>query len=319
MLFQKIKQRYKQNLLESFIKNNDLVSIKQTLKSNFLESRKIDIQNLMNYLTFFTSQQKYENVFLKNLIWINSFEKEDYQYLSNFINEYFFAQEINFNKAKEYHLLLEEIADHYSLSKIDFMDMSAHNYVFQFLISENDPNKFKIINTSNVFYETDQKLYFTHYYLTKSFIYITRNPYTLLKKYKSRNHQDNSVNHLQGLLIGENSKKYYSEQDRLIEENIQSWSVNNHSWSNINVINTFRGLVIKYESLENNTFDTLTQVVSHLIQSGLNLKLDYGFIENYTENNPFPIHNYENFDISKQEKKLLDRDNLQVMQELSYT
>ena len=318
MLFQKIKQRYKQNLLESYIKNNDLVSIKQTLKSNFLDSKKIDVQNLMNYLAFFTSQQKYEDIFLKNLIWINGFEKEDYQYLSNFINEYFFAQEINFNKSKEYYLFLEEIADHYSFNKIDFLEMSANNYVFQFFISENDPNKLKIINTSNVFFETDQKLYFTHYYLTKSFVYVTRNPYSLLKKYKSRNLGDNSVNHLQGLLIGENSKKYYSKQERLIEENIQSWSVNNHSWSNINVINTFRGLVIKYENLESNTFDTLTQVVSHLIQSGINLKLDYSFIENYIEKYPFPIHNYENTEISKQEKKLLDRDNLKVMQELSY-
>jgi hypothetical protein len=317
MLFQKIKQRYQQNLLDTYIKNQDIESMKEIFKNTFLKNKKINFDQMLNYLVYFSSHQKYENFFTKNLVWINSFDKDDYEYLNVFINEYFKYQKIEYYPPKEYNLFLEDIAKKYSLSKINFEMMCSYNYLYQYLISEDDTKNFHILNTSNVFFETANHLYFTHYYLTRAYIYITRSPYSLYKKYKSNNHQK-QVNSLQGLLSGENLQKHYFNENGYIEENINCWSTNNSSWSNINVINTFRGTVVNYSTLENNTFDALTQVVSHLIQSGIKLNLDYDFIEGYVKNNPFPVVNWNTVSISNQEKKLINRDNLDVIIDLKH-
>ena len=316
MLFQKIKQRYNQNLIESFIKNSDIESLKRHIKTSFLDNKKMDMQHVMHYLKFFTSQEKFENLFSKNLIWINGFEKDDYQYLNKFLNELFLDQEISFKPAKEYHSCLFEIAEKYSLPKIDFDDFCNFNYLYQYIISEEDSKTINLINTSSVFFQTAELLYFTHYYLTKAFIYVARSPYSLLKKYKLSNADNSSVNHLQGLLSGENKRKFYLNEKIYVEENIESWSNNNSSWSNKNVVSTFRGIIIDYEKLANETFETLSYIISHLIQSGLSLNLDYNFIEKYISNNPFPYDDTSEITISNNEKKLLDRDNLKVIKQL---
>ena len=126
------------------------------------------------------------------------------------------------------------------------------------------------------------------------------------------------VNSSQGLLSGDNLKKHYFSEDNYIEENINSWSINNSSWTNINAINTLRGIRINYDALENNTFETLARVISHLVQSGISLNLDYEFIENYVKKNPFHIKNFDSISISNQEKKLIDRDNLDIILELQH-
>ena len=43
MLFQKIKQKYHQNLMNSYIENNDLISIKKILKSQFINNSNLEI------------------------------------------------------------------------------------------------------------------------------------------------------------------------------------------------------------------------------------------------------------------------------------
>lgn len=318
MLFQKIKQRYHQNLLETYIKNNDINSMKETFQSSYFKNKNLNFDKIVNYLVYFSNHQKFENFFSKNLVWINSFDKDDYQYLNKFINEYFIFQRIDHCSAKEYYLFLQDIAKEYSFSKINFEMISKYNYLYQYIISEAYPNKFQILNTSSAFFETSNKIYFTHYYLTRAYIYITRSPYSLLKKYKFMNKDLKQVNSLQGLLSGENLKKHYFNEDNYIEENINSWSINNSSWTNINAINTLRGIIINYNALENNTFETLARVISHLIQSGISLNLDYEFIENYIKKNPFQINNFDSISISNQEKKLIDRDNLDIILELQH-
>jgi len=318
MLFHKIKQRYHQNLLETYIKNNDINSMKETFQSSYFKNKNLNFDKIVNYLVYFTNHQKFENFFSKNLVWINSFDKDDYQYLNKFMNEYFKFQRIDHCPAKEYHLFLQEFAKEYSLPKINFEMICKYNYIYQYIISEAYPNKFQILNTSSAFFETSSNLYFTHFYLTRAYIYITRSPYSLLKKYKFMNKDLKQVNSSQGLLSGDNLKKHYFSEDNYIEENINSWSINNSSWTNINAINTLRGIIINYDALENNTFETLARVISHLVQSGISLNLDYEFIENYVKKNPFHVKNFDSISISNQEKKLIDRDNLDIILELQH-
>ena len=119
MFIKNIKQRYFQNLLDSYIKNNDTDSIKKILKSQFIANKNLNFDDFMNYINLFASQQKFENLFTKNLIWINSFDKDDYSYVNNFLNDFLKSQSIQFNKTEEYFQKLNEIRKTYSLKKED--------------------------------------------------------------------------------------------------------------------------------------------------------------------------------------------------------
>ena len=64
--------------------------------------------------------------------------------------------------------------------------MIDKKYLFQFLLSKKD-QQYKIINTSSAFFETNLKRYFTHYFFTKCFIYIVRNPIEIFRNRKKFN------------------------------------------------------------------------------------------------------------------------------------
>ena len=53
------------------------------------------------------------------------------------------------------------------------------------------------------------------------------------------------------------------------------------SWTNQNVMNTFRGLIIKYENLMEDPVQSFAEVISHLIQSGMEIDVDYDLIDIY--------------------------------------
>ena len=64
-----------------------------------------------------------------------------------------------------------------------------------------------------------------------------------------------------------------NEKGAQIENTTKDWSTNVLSWTNLNVINTFRGQIIKFEELINNPEQILAESISHLVQSGSILKL----------------------------------------------
>ena len=57
---------------------------------------------------------------------------------------------------------------------------------------------------------------------------------------------------------------------------------------------------------------------SHLIQSGINLELDYSYLQNYISENPFRIDTLDEFNFSKKELKILDRDIGEVASKFLY-
>ena len=50
------------------------------------------------------------------------------------------------------------------------------------------------------------------------------------------------------------------------------------SWTSSNILNVHKGKVILKKNLISNTFDTLSSIVMHLIQSGSPIDLDYDII-----------------------------------------
>ena len=66
-----------------------------------------------------------------------------------------------------------------------------------------------------------------------------------------------------------------------LEINRMSWSKNIASWDNYNVINTHRGLILKAEDIFEDPNYYFSTIISHLNQSGLDIEINYNFIEEY--------------------------------------
>ena len=110
----------------------------------------------------------------------------------------------------------------------------------------------------------------------------------------------------------------YEDDTYSISENRQNWSTNVSSWTNPNVISTFRGLILREEDLVSDPLQKLSEITSHLIQSGIDLKLDYSYLQSYISENPINIANTNEYSFSKKELKILDRDIGSVANKFDY-
>ncbi len=319
MFLNKIKDKYHQNLLNSFIQNGDISEIRNILKKTYLLDNKSDLNNLNNYLIKFLSEQKFEKLFNKNLIWVNSFEEDSYKYINKFLVSILSHNNILFLEPAKYVDELYNFIKRRNINKVDFEDICNMSYLYQYFISEKNED-IKILNSSAAFFETANNIFFTHYFLTRSFIYIIKNPYEIFKRNKLQNHLDNRINNMQELISSESNdvQHKYEDNSYSVSENRQNWSTNVKSWTNTNVISTFRGFILKEEDLASDPLQKLSEITSHLIQSGVDIELDYSFLQNYISDNPFEIKSLDEFNFSKKELKILDRDIGEVANKFDY-
>ena len=62
----------------------------------------------------------------------------------------------------------------------------------------------------------------------------------------------------------------------------------------------------------------LSEITSHLIQSGIELNLDYSYLQNYINENPIKVSHKDEYVFSKKELKILDRDIGNVANKFNY-
>ena len=309
MFLNKIKDKYYYNLLNTFIEKGDVTEIRSLIKKIFISNNNSDLNILNNYIRKFLSEQKFENLFNKNLIWVNSFEDLSCKYINKFLENILTHNKVSFIEPTRYVDELYDFIKIRNIFKVEFEDMCNMSYVYQYFLSEKNED-LKIFNSSASFFETASNIYFTHYFLTRSYIYIIKNPYEIFQRNKMKNISDNKINHMQELIAGDiNDIQHKFEGDTYsISENRQNWSTNVSSWTNPNVISTFRGFILREEDLASDTLQKLSEVTSHLIQSGVDLQLDYSYLQNYISENPFITESSNEFSFSKKELKILDRD-----------
>ena len=65
--------------------------------------------------------------------------------------------------------------------------------------------------------------------------------------------------------------------------NKQGWHTFSNSWKDENVVNSLRGITIKKEEINNSPYEKISEILMHLIQSGLNIEIDYDLIESYVK------------------------------------
>ena len=78
------------------------------------------------------------------------------------------------------------------------------------------------------------------------------------------------------------------------------------SWTDANVLNSLKGKIISKKELYENTYEVLSSIILHLIQSGVGIELNYDLIDNFVKNNPI-IYKSNPSDISQKEKKFLNK------------
>ena len=90
-----------------------------------------------------------------------------------------------------------------------------------------------------------------------------------------------------------------------VYENKTNYNTNINSWTDPNVVSTYKGKLISYEELVTDTENVLIDVIQHLKQYFSDLKIDYETIKNYIYENQ--ISKDQELEISKSEEKFLSR------------
>ena len=308
MLIKNIKHKYYDNLLDKLLQAGDVQGIKEVLE-NIVKSDFSSYQNIiLKYIYVLLEKDKFKEIFKQNLLWINTFNKPDSDYLSKFIFYIINKNKISCTLPNSYAFFLNDLLKQIKKNNLSFQETVDFAYFYQFLITRHS-NEIKIINSSGAFFETAQKRYFTHYNFTKAFFYVVRNPLSIFKERKMTNRDGDVSENFFGLLSADtNFIKTHSFDNNTIEENTQNWPINVSSWAGPNVTSTFRGFVIKYEDLTSNPKQIFAEVVGHLVQSGLKINLNYQDIDDFIRDNPLENKSFDNVEVSNKELKLLRRD-----------
>ncbi len=271
-----------------------LVNIKDDKKSFYEVSLKY-ISNCINNYN--------KDILDKKIVWLNSFLTEDCTYLKKFINDYLNNFEHLKQNINTYKYEIDQVIQ--KDEEINFNTLVNQSYFFQWMIINNFNANFKFLENDLPFFSSENKYNFTKQSLSQSYILILNNPYEVYAKIKETVNQDQEIARNIFLNLDQTSQdeKYSKVKFKFSKK---GWNVHTESWADPNVLSSLRGKIISKKDILNNTFETLSSVILHLIQSGVEMELNYDLIENFTNQNPVSDLKLD-IDISKKEKKFLDQ------------
>ena len=239
----------------------------------------------------------------KKIVWINSFLSEDKKYVLSFMESYL----SNFNPLKQtiksYQYEINKIL--LRSEKIDLNTLINHSYFFQWMVINKQKSPYKFISNNLPFFSTEKNFNFSKSNITQAYVYIINHPYEVYKFLKRNNNNDQEVarniflnlDHKASLEEHNSSSFYLSKK---------GWHTNIQSWTDANVINSLKGKIISKKELHNNSYEVLSSIILHLIQSGVEIDLNYDLIDNFVKKNPLTQYDLDD-EISSKEKKFLDK------------
>ena len=239
----------------------------------------------------------------KQIIWINSFMNEDKKYILTFIESYL----SNFDSLKQKIRSYQEEIDNILINseKIDFNILINHSYFFQWMIINNQKLPYKFISNNLPFFSTEKNYNFSKSNITQAYIYIINNPYDVYKYIKKNNNNDQEIARNIFLNLDQKASQQDFNNTSFYLSN-KGWHTNTQSWTDANVVNSLRGKVISIKELHENTYEVLSSIILHLIQSGVEIELNYDLIDNFVKENSYKKDDL-NVEISSKEKKYLDK------------
>jgi len=241
-----------------------------------------------------------EESFQNKIIWINSFDRDDTHYLVNFLDYYLEKTSKEFDPIKNYEVEISKFKKKFQ--EIDLNILVNFSYFFQWMIINSSTNHKFIIN--NVpFFSTENNYNFTTSNLSQSYINLENNPFAVYKKIRDSNQKDQQV--ARNLFLNlDNESSNETINDLPFKINKQGWNTFNKSWKDENVMNSLRGITIKKSDINNSPYEIFSEILMHLIQSGLNIDINYDLIESYVKIFP-PEKNNLNFELSNKEVKFI--------------
>jgi len=304
-LFQNIKVNYFIKQLDDLLANKKLDEAVKVLVNLANSNRKVINSIGFKYINQLFTSFEQGSLLPKKISWINSYDLNDKIYLENFLETYFNQLNKNDIFIGTYENQLDELQDLGLINlqkEFSLNDQVQLSYLIQFLILAINYNKSdKILFNNSAFFESSNKLAFTHPKLTRSYVLLTRNPISIFKELKQLSNQSAVLE----ILNRDNHPRISKLKNLNFEIHRKGWHTFNHSWANNTVIDTFNGLIIRIEDLAENTEDQLVRVLFHLRQSGIDFNIDYQIIREFLKKSPFNINEDHNVDLSNKDIKAL--------------
>ena len=244
-----------------------------------------------------------DDVSNKKIVWINSFLSEDKKYVLSFLESYL----SNFNPLKQ---TINSYQDEINkiLLKSEMIDLNTlinHSYFFQWMVINKQKSPYKFISNNLPFFSTKNNFNFSKSNITQAYVYIINHPYEVYKFLKRNNNNDQEIarNIFLNLDHKASLEEYNSSSFYLSKK---GWHTNIQSWTDANVINSLKGKIISKKELHNNSYEVLSSIILHLIQSGVEMDLNYDLIDDFVKKNSLKQDGLYD-EISSKEKKFLDK------------
>jgi len=241
---------------------------------------------------------------MKKIIWISSYPKSGNTWVRFFLANYFYnarKKNIGFSLLKNIDKFpqqkyLQSIADSYKLSKNPY-SVSDYWLKIQTKITSTNEN-FVFLKNHNALVEIEGKE-FTNERFSLGIIYIVRDPRDILLSYLNFD-RNLSASEVYNRLVNKNLYCHVSRKNPFDIEILGSWKFNYNSWRD--GCKAIPRLIIKYEDLITNTYNTKLQMLNFLSKI-INFEINYDqlnfAIEQSKFNNLVALEKNHGFDESK--------------------
>lgn len=306
--FKNIRLNYNLKLFIDYIKNENF-----HLAANFLEDIKSKNINDL-YFILKNTQNLFRDLpndfYKKKIIWNLSYDLDDLLYINNFISFYLNK---NLNKSFDIKNYASTLSNYFSknkqndfFDKITFENFTKNSTLFQNLALYSSNQEYLFLNSCASFFETNGGSYFINPNITYCFFYIVADPSDLFLRYKyNLNSVDAAFDQLFNFTGNYFLDSSQAENKMKVYENRTNLNINFKSWNDQNVLSTFKGKVITLKQLENETEETLIEIIYHLRQYGMNININLDDVKAYVSENKFNHKKKE--ELSNKEKKFMDK------------
>ena len=314
-LLTNIKYQYNLRILKDILSTNNYPEFFEHLEK-LRKNNRLYVQLLLTLGNSAILDNK-NDVFKSKILWLSSFSQEDTSYVSNFLSYYNRNTETSLGDVNQYEEKVISILKNISnIERLTFSDFVERSYLYQYLILSENDNPVKFLNNHLPFFSSQNNLNFSKSTLTNSYVYIIDNPYCVYQKIKNKFNGDKTIAQNSFLNL-DNHSSFIKINDVDVEINKQGWHTHISSWTDSNVINSLKGKIILKKDLMQNSFDVLSSLILHFIQSGINIKMDYNLIKSFIDENP-PESDSIEIDISRKEKKFIDNYIIDIVSKFNF-